>query len=321
MPDKKVEFEKPVKSIDELIDLMGERWLTIIDRWQCAKILTHVWYFRLSWYLKYFQCNKDEDWFNPWTTFSQVYKLYQFDRELRLVTLDAIEKIEVSLRAAIWNHLTQKYWVFWIYEDEMYYKDWINYWKVKTRIDESVTKLYKDANSLYISSFKEKYISTKVPSRMLIEDITLWVLSSVYRILDKKDAQSISDIYKVYSTNFKTRLHLINTIRNICAHHSRLRNRKYITRLPRQDRQLWDKFQTITLEKYDEYWNNYKSNEVIPNYYNFMLVANYMLNEIDWSWNKFVNKINDLLKRYKSVDLKSMWLKWNRKSNFLNIKK
>jgi hypothetical protein len=42
-----------------------------------------------------------EDDFRPGTTFQQVMNLYVFDKRLRLLFLDAIERVEVALRVDI----------------------------------------------------------------------------------------------------------------------------------------------------------------------------------------------------------------------------
>ncbi|MEI8641428.1 Abi family protein [Pseudoalteromonas sp. Hal099] len=47
--------------------------------------------------------------FKSGTTFEQVLNLYSFDRELRLLLLDAIERIEVSLRTQWAYHLAKKH--------------------------------------------------------------------------------------------------------------------------------------------------------------------------------------------------------------------
>jgi abortive infection bacteriophage resistance protein len=47
--------------------------------------------------------------FHQGTTFEDILNLYTFDRELRLLVLDAIERIEISIRAKWAYHLTQRH--------------------------------------------------------------------------------------------------------------------------------------------------------------------------------------------------------------------
>lgn len=46
--------------------------------------------------------------FKSGTKFKDVIELYKFDRKLRLLLLDAIERIEISLRANLTYYLTEK---------------------------------------------------------------------------------------------------------------------------------------------------------------------------------------------------------------------
>ena len=81
--------------------------LIIPDERMAETYLLRIGYFRLSAYSLSFQTIKDV--FNPGTIFDNILKVYFFDRRLRLLVLDAIERIEVSIRAQIVNFLALKY--------------------------------------------------------------------------------------------------------------------------------------------------------------------------------------------------------------------
>lgn len=55
----------------------------------------------------------DTDKFLPDTSWDDIYNLYKFDRKLRLLVFDAIERIEVSLRTQIIYQLAHKYGSHW----------------------------------------------------------------------------------------------------------------------------------------------------------------------------------------------------------------
>jgi len=61
-------------------------------------------YYRLSGYWQRYQSNKQTHLFSDGATFEQVILDYVFDRELRLLVLDAVEQIETSIRTR-WAHL------------------------------------------------------------------------------------------------------------------------------------------------------------------------------------------------------------------------
>jgi len=54
--------------------------------------------------------------FLPNTSLKLLYDLYEFDRRLRLLVIDAIERIEVSVRAVISNYMGPTYGSHWYLE-------------------------------------------------------------------------------------------------------------------------------------------------------------------------------------------------------------
>ncbi len=97
-------YAKPPKNIQEQIELLKERRLIISDDEVALNKLEHIGYFRFTRYCKFFQ--SEDNIFHPDTTFQMILDTYVFDRKLRLLTIDAIEKIEVSLKANINNYMS-----------------------------------------------------------------------------------------------------------------------------------------------------------------------------------------------------------------------
>ena len=82
----------------------------IIDNAADAEFyLQHINYYRLAAYWLPFEADHTTHQFKPDTRFDDVLNLYTFDRELRLLILDAIERIEVSIRSQWAYHLGQKH--------------------------------------------------------------------------------------------------------------------------------------------------------------------------------------------------------------------
>lgn len=72
--------------------------------------LQHISYYRLSAYFLPFQATKDR--FDEGTTFESIIDVYHFDRELRILTFNAIEKIEIFLRTSIAYNFSKDYDAF-----------------------------------------------------------------------------------------------------------------------------------------------------------------------------------------------------------------
>ena len=104
------EFRKPAKDIEGLIDLCMKRGLEIQDQESAKSHLRHIGYFRLSGYMLPFKKSpgSTDNGFARGTDFSQIIKLYEFDRKLRSLTLMEIEKIEVLIRSAISDTMSLK---------------------------------------------------------------------------------------------------------------------------------------------------------------------------------------------------------------------
>jgi abortive infection bacteriophage resistance protein len=82
------------------------RGLVVNDPDTATRYLTHIGYYRLSGYTRPFQkdtSGQGTSDFKPGSTFEDVLDRYVFDRKLRLLVMDAVERIEVSTRAALSN--------------------------------------------------------------------------------------------------------------------------------------------------------------------------------------------------------------------------
>jgi len=103
-------FSKPYLTVPAQIALLKARGLTITDDCRATAALERIGYYRLSgyWYpLRTSTITNPsgarivQDDFRPGTEFGQIVDLYVFDKKLRLLTLDAIERVEVVLRTDI----------------------------------------------------------------------------------------------------------------------------------------------------------------------------------------------------------------------------
>ena len=88
-------YTKPPLTYIEQANLLLSRGL-IADKNDLIKKLKAVSYYRLSGYWHPFR--NPNDTFKPGTTLEEIWKRYTFDRQLRLLVIDAIERVEVSER-------------------------------------------------------------------------------------------------------------------------------------------------------------------------------------------------------------------------------
>jgi len=108
-------FNKPSKSISDQIALLRERGMVIDNVQQATWALSHISYYRLRAYWLYYEADPEsgKHIFKDGTTLEAVLALYEFDRHLRLLLMDALERIEVAARGA-WAHQMAMVYGAWL---------------------------------------------------------------------------------------------------------------------------------------------------------------------------------------------------------------
>lgn len=218
-------FNKPAINIADQINLLESRGLTIQDKALAEHFLSQVSYYRLAGYWWPMQLDKVNHLFKPGATFEEVIHLYNFDRELRLVAFNMIERIEIGIRTQLIYQLSLAYGPHW-FEDPNYFKNP----KRWSRHLESIKKEIKRSKEVFIAEHRRKYNTDQrcPPAWKTLEVISLGLLSKLYENLKnnlpekKRIARNLYVGNHIYLTSW---LQSITVIRNICAHHSRLWNR------------------------------------------------------------------------------------------------
>lgn len=107
-----MQYDKPALTIAAQVARLKQRGLVFTDDARVAHYLTHIGYYRLSAYWLPFELPAPagaprSHAFQPGTTFEQVLSLYIFDRQLRLLVMEAMERIETAIRTH-WAHALAK---------------------------------------------------------------------------------------------------------------------------------------------------------------------------------------------------------------------
>lgn len=220
---------KPSTTTHQQLTMLKSRGLIVDDESRALHYLANISYYRLSGYFYPFrQLNKNSqrlDVFITESRFDDVIKLYVFDRELRLLALDALERIEVALRVDIGNTLARRSsnaHEFPQYFDKKYLKEhqaWL----------EKYAKLVKqNEKQPFVAHHLQNYGT--LPIWVACEVLDFGALSKLYQMMRYKDKEYIANKY--YTTpHFLTNwLRSLNFIRNVCAHHARLWNVNIVNR-------------------------------------------------------------------------------------------
>ena len=218
-------FNKPALTITQQVELLRSRGLIIPDTSKAEHYLRHISYYRLSAYALPFQVDANHT-FGIGITFDQILNLYIFDRSLRVHLFDAIERIEVSLRAAIILQMAISHGSHW-HEDPKHFKLIEVYEKLRDQIAGTCHPDTKQ-KEVFIKHYLKTYDNPPMPPCwMCFETLTMGSLSKIYTALqDMEDRRVIARQFLLPENVFGSWLHAITYIRNICAHHSRLWNRE-----------------------------------------------------------------------------------------------
>jgi len=223
-------YQKPALTFNDQLEHLKKRGLIVNNHGNALLQLSTINYYRLSAYWYPFRLrdsgNNVTNKFIEGTHFEDVISLYEFDRHLRLLVIDAIERIEVYIRTLITYHLGHKYGAFGHIDPANFHSQfdhalWLS--KLENEAERS--------NDAFVTHYKSKYSGfPTMPIWMMTEVMSLGSLSVCYKGLNHEDKKNISNKLGLHHKRLADWLHTLTYIRNVCAHHSRLWNRELAIR-------------------------------------------------------------------------------------------
>jgi abortive infection bacteriophage resistance protein len=221
--------------------------MIITEPAKAASCLERIGYYRLSgyWYpmrksAKVLNPNGNTtitvfDNFRDGVEFLNVMNLYVFDKKLRMLILDAIERVEVGLRVAVALELGRRDPRAHLNPSELHGKfskkpafrgantthhgEWLKKYR------ENV----KRSNEEFVTHFYHRYPDDELPIWMAIE---LWDFGGLSHLLAGMKIPDQDALARKFSINdrelFVSWVRAINGVRNACAHHSRIWNKPLV---------------------------------------------------------------------------------------------
>ena len=231
MPAQRPYAKKPL-SIQEQIGQLKSRGMNFDDEARAEAILSRVSYSRLRPYWHPFEVNNASHKFRGETTFEEVWALYEFDRTLRLLALEALERFEVALRTQ-WAHQMASAHGPFGYLEKKHYRDAQHFEKDLGRLREEWNRPTKD--DPIFEHFKNSYQEPLPPVWLACEAMSLGNLSKWYGNLnDRVVSQNIARLFGLPDRYLKNATRHLVSVRNHAAHHARLWDRVFsVYPLPR----------------------------------------------------------------------------------------
>ncbi len=250
-----MKFANPALSIDNQISLLQQRGMVIADVSLARHSLAHISYYRLRAYWLPFETEaafEGEHRFAPGTRFEDAVALYVFDRRLRLLVLDAVERFEVSLRAQWAHHLAMSYGAHG-YLNPQLYSNAAFFNKGLAALEEEFAR----SKDTFAEHYRAKYADPALPPVwMTAELISLGNLAKwITNLKHRQDRNAIARPFGMDEKTLGSFVHHAAVVRNTCAHHARLWNKRFTVTLilpstlkaslnPAADRQLYN---TLTI--------------------------------------------------------------------------
>ncbi len=290
-----MKYNKPPLSINEQARLLLDRGLICDDIVLLEHYLAHIGYYRLSAYWLPFEqmshaAQTRNHQFKPDTTFEQVLSLYIFDRKFRLLVIEAIERIEVAVRARWAGAMALRHGSHAHTKSNLFKDPWQHLHDLAR-----LGKDQKSSSETFIAHYREKYQEPFLPPIWaMVETLSLGGLSRWFKAcndntvkLEVAKAMGMPTIEILEQV-----LHALTPVRNICAHHGRLWNRRFTLAVPNIKR-----FQGQILTEANLSNNGSVQHQPTREIYNFLVVMTNLMLAINpnTSWlARLIQHIEDL---------------------------
>ena len=227
---------KPAYSIAEQIALLKQRGLLFRNEALAPHFLKNISYYRLKGYWWDMQEDYTLHTFKPNTYFEDIIERYNFDRHLRLILFDAIERIEIALRTKMIYHLSMQHGSLWYSDSNLFESTTMimHDRTVKTIHQNTVEELRKEFNrsqEIFIKDHRIRYYKQDADAWKILEVASMGTLSKLYKNL-KHQLPEKATIAKEMGLNMHSELsswlESLTYVRNIIAHHSRMWSRNMV---------------------------------------------------------------------------------------------
>lgn len=198
-------------------NLLIQRGLIVSSKEYLISKLSKVSYYRLSSYIYHFKKNDGSDNIIDNTNFDFIWRIYAFDRQLRFLILDVIERFEIAIRTQIVNLHALRYGPFgYLQKCSLPKISDDDFSKLLLCVDEDTKRKSKE---YFITHYFQKYSESNIPIWMVGEIISFGSLVTIFNGLENNLKKEISDLYDIEYSILANWLKFILYTRNLCAHH------------------------------------------------------------------------------------------------------
>ncbi len=210
--------EKQFKNLDEQVEILKHKGMTVNDEKYAKQILLRENYFFLNGYRHLFMEPGDRK-FIEGTTFEEMYSLFLFDRSFRTIIFKYLLVIENNLKSITSYQLSKKYG----YRERDYLRN-KNFNQDPSRqrqVNDLISKMKRQirvngsqhsATLHYVSNYGY------IPLWILVKVLSFGIVGEMYSILKPEDQRDIAKVYGIDTDDFIVYLPILANYRNLCAH-------------------------------------------------------------------------------------------------------
>ena len=212
-------IDKQFKNLEEQIEILKYKGMTINDEEYAKKILLRENYFFLSGYRYPLMKSMTDKHFLEGVTFEEMYSLFLFDRAIRNVFFKYLLVIENNLKSIFSYQLSKKYG----YKEKYYLrsKNFTNDRSKQRQVNDLIRKMKRQirvngsqrtATAHYMSNYGY------VPLWILVKVLSFGIVGELFSIMKYDDQVAICKIYDIPVDEFSNYLPILSNYRNTCAH-------------------------------------------------------------------------------------------------------
>ena len=284
----RINFTKTYSNSADLVKLLKSRGMEVDDEHKAEYYLENIGYYRLSAYMyPLLKSPKTLHQYKIGASFKKVMMLYRFDKKLRMLMFNEIEKIEIAVREAVMNITAEMSKDdFWLMNSEHF-----SNLQVFTDTANRIGMEYRKSTEDFIQHFKNKYTNQYPPVWILGELLTMGTVNIVYRNLkENRIRKAISHKFGLQPKVFESWITTLTLVRNSCCHHSRVWNKVNVI-LPMIPRRINRPWITQQVDPQRTYFN--------------ICIIKYFLDVISPN-NDMLTKLRWLFVDFTEVDLKAL---------------
>lgn len=209
---------KVFKTLDEQVEILKSKGLTVNDVDFAKDILLRENYFFISGYRHLFMINSKDKFING-TTFEELYAMFHFDRSMRNIFFKYILIVENNIKSLISYRLSKKYGF-----KEKDYLNVDNFTQNPMKVRQVHDILDKMRRQIRVNGKQHSatlhYLSNYgyIPLWILVKVLSFGIVSELYTILKEDDQDAIGEFYKTDSASLSIYLSVLSNYRNLCAH-------------------------------------------------------------------------------------------------------